>query len=495
VTPPSSALTGALQFGGTPNGLREAHDRLTLEAAASIMSEAMRDKSYQATKLGEEVARYLRWMQTADYADRTYYEYESVLYRFVLDHADLALGLRAAGRRRADRGVDRRRTGATRAPARSGRCCRPSARSSSGATAPADLERPDAVGAAAEEPPHDPAGALAASGHDIVRAQPLLRDQCCVMLLGKLGLRKNELRLLQIKDIDLDQEQIRLNQKGGDVVFHPIVFPDVLQRLAEHFTLDGSGAERVPALPALGADAQGRTKVFQREDRDAAMSMRGVHEWWVRVLERAEVPHFPMHEMRHTAGTEFHRAGRRPRADAAVHAPPLDQTTSEVYMHLDREDLTNAMLKVRWSLGRGEVRGPDQICTGVRGFAGRCLTTRPPGLMNCGRPTRSRTRMVEQYGRLVYLVPLLQADLTAVQDLVDSGRAQASGFRDRADGGTFAGRLADCVVSSLGRRSRLGGGSGNCGERFHLRDRVGRRERQTTEAVFVAGAAIALDPD
>src|SRR5688572_5916608 len=26
------------------------------------------------------------------------------------------------------------------------------------------------------------------------------------------------------------------------------------------------------------------------------------------------------------------------------------------------------------------VRGPERICTAVDGFAGRCLTTRPPGL-------------------------------------------------------------------------------------------------------------------
>jgi integrase len=171
-----------------------------------------------------------------------------------------------------------------------------------------DLERPDAVRAAAEERRTTRQAHSRHQVTDIVRAQPLLRDQCCVMLLGKLGLRKNELRLLQIKDIDLDQEQIRLNQKGGDVVFHPIVFPDVLQRLAEHFTLDDRKPNEYLLHPRWERTLKDGTKVFQREERDAAMSMRGVHEWWVRVLERAEVPHFPMHEMRHTAGTEFHRA-------------------------------------------------------------------------------------------------------------------------------------------------------------------------------------------
>jgi integrase len=351
VTPPSSALTGALQFGGTPNGLREAHDRLTLEAAAEIMEQAMKDRSYQATKLGEEVARYLAWMQSAEYADRTYYEYESVLYRFVLDNAHRSLTdyVPPEGVELVEDWV-RLHWGHTRAGTKLKVLSTLSAffkwcyvRGRISADPMPFVQRPKRRRTTRQ----------AHSRHQvtsIVLAQPLLRDQCCVMLLGKLGLRKNELRLLQIKDIDLDQEQIRLNQKGGDVVFHPIVFPDVLQRLAEHFTLDDRKPNEYLLHPLWERTLKDGTRVFQREDRTRAMSMRGVHEWWVRALERAEVPHFPMHEMRHTAGTEFHRAVHDLELTRQFLRHRSIQTTSEVYMHLDREDLTNAMLKAagRW---------------------------------------------------------------------------------------------------------------------------------------------------
>jgi integrase len=35
-----------------------------------------------------------------------------------------------------------------------------------------------------------------------------------------------------------------------------------------------------------------------------------MHEWFAKRLEEAGVEHFPMHELRHTAGTEFHRASK-----------------------------------------------------------------------------------------------------------------------------------------------------------------------------------------
>lgn len=66
---------------------------------------------------------------------------------------------------------------------------------------------------------------------------------------------------------------------------------------------------------------------------------------------------------------------------------------------------------------------------------------------------------------LVFPPPLKQADLTAVENLVNPRRAQAGSLGDRANGGTFLGGLADRLVSSLGRRNRLRGGSGDFAKR------------------------------
>jgi site-specific recombinase XerD len=65
---------------------------LTLAEAAMIMRDALRDRSYRATSLGLEVAHYYRWKKnewgaTAD----TLRDYEAILAKLALDHADLEL--------------------------------------------------------------------------------------------------------------------------------------------------------------------------------------------------------------------------------------------------------------------------------------------------------------------------------------------------------------------------------------------------------------------
>jgi integrase len=329
---------------------------LTLEEAARIMREATKDNSYQATKLGEEVVRFLRWMRANDYSDRTYYEYESVLYRFVLEHADLALSdfVPPLGVERIEDWMQRhwadRRAG-TKTKVLS--------------TLAAFFKWAYARDRIAVDPmprvhrPRRKKTTRRAHGREkvmsIVRAQENHRDRCGVMLLGLLGLRKNELRLLQIRDIELEEGQLRLHQKGGDVVFHPIVFPEVMQELAEHIQLDARREDEYLIYPRWERRLKDGTHIFQREDRERPLSMRGMHEWWVRVLERADVKHFPMHEMRHTAGTEFHRAVGDLELTRQFMRHKNAATTSEVYMHLDREDLTAAMLKAaaRWSESAG----------------------------------------------------------------------------------------------------------------------------------------------
>jgi integrase len=43
------------------------------------------------------------------------------------------------------------------------------------------------------------------------------------------------------------------------------------------------------------------------EDRKKQLSSTAMHRWWAKCLERAELPHRPMHEARPTAITEFLR--------------------------------------------------------------------------------------------------------------------------------------------------------------------------------------------
>ena len=108
-------------------------------------------------------------------------------------------------------------------------------------------------------------------------------------------------------------------------------------------------ARRLPTL------AHRRPRRFRGCKSGVAVSPRlsrpGCHEWWQRCLRRADVPHFPTHELRHTAGTEFHRAIHDLELTRRFmrHRSPV--TTSEHYMHLDQHELADAMLRAnsRWA--------------------------------------------------------------------------------------------------------------------------------------------------
>ena len=64
---------------------------IPLADAARRVREAMRDKSYRSTPLGEHVGAFMRYTLSQDWEQRSRAEYESTLYRFALYFADLEL--------------------------------------------------------------------------------------------------------------------------------------------------------------------------------------------------------------------------------------------------------------------------------------------------------------------------------------------------------------------------------------------------------------------
>lgn len=79
-------------------------------------------------------------------------------------------------------------------------------------------------------------------------------------------------------------------------------------------------------------------------------SQTGMHEWWAKRLQEAGVDHFPMHEFRHTAGTGFHLDSKDLKKTQMFMRHKSITTTADTYMHLDREDLEEAMrlAYLRW---------------------------------------------------------------------------------------------------------------------------------------------------
>jgi hypothetical protein len=82
---PAAASDGSRRSNGR-------HARLTLGEAARIIREAVKDKSYRKTPLGQLVGRYLRWYRDEYGAtDSTIRDYEAVLARMSRRHPDTRL--------------------------------------------------------------------------------------------------------------------------------------------------------------------------------------------------------------------------------------------------------------------------------------------------------------------------------------------------------------------------------------------------------------------
>jgi len=168
----------------------------------------------------------------------------------------------------------------------------------------------------------------------IVAAQTSLRDQACVLLMGRL--RRDELRRLQVKNVNLAAGLVHVQGKGGKRGKRaqvPIVYSNLAETLYLHLSGEGRQADEY--------------LLYAKKDRERMLSPTGVHNWWVRCLERAGVPHFPMHELRHSAIDEL----RRQTGDivaASQLARHESVATTQTYLHPTQEDLIARMKQVEW---------------------------------------------------------------------------------------------------------------------------------------------------
>ena len=78
-------------------------------------------------------------------------------------------------------------------------------------------------------------------------AQPSLRDQIAVQLLGRLALRRNELRLLKVGDFDMGRGTVRVHGKGGKIAVLPLGFKTLKRDLEVY--LVGRGASEYLLYP------------------------------------------------------------------------------------------------------------------------------------------------------------------------------------------------------------------------------------------------------
>jgi integrase len=156
-----------------------------------------------------------------------------------------------------------------------------------------------------------------------------MRDQAAILLLGRLGLRRNDLRLLQIADIDLGRDEIYLRYtKGGEEHVLPIAFADVREAIYLHLQ-----AERREPAEYL---------VYPKRERTRPFSPAGIDDWFRRCCNQAGVSGYTMHQLRYAAADDLHR-----RSGSIYHAKQLlrhkSVATTEVYAGSGVDDLRHAI--------------------------------------------------------------------------------------------------------------------------------------------------------
>ena len=171
---------------------------------------------------------------------------------------------------------------------------------------------------------------------DLVFAQETIRDRVAVQLLARLGLRKNELRLLQIRDVNFSTNEIRVKGKGGKVRLVPITS---LRSLRDDLYFHVLAEELRPTDYLL----------YPRADRSRPMNPSAVHRWFGRCLDRAGLPSMPMHELRHTAADHLYRATNDLTAVQMLLGHESVGTT-QAYLHPTTDDLDRrlAVVEAAW---------------------------------------------------------------------------------------------------------------------------------------------------
>ena len=343
---------------------------LTIAAAARIVREAVKDRSYGATPLGLEVRKYYRWKKNEWGATaETLRDYEAILAKLALFFADLELADFAppVGTERLRECWDHHwgeRSPRTRGKVRSvwidffewavrerglvGNPARPLAAPKKRDVA-TDIFLPSVV-------------------ERIVGAQTYPADVVGTTLILRYGLRRGGLASVRRRDFDFERQLLTVHTKGGRI--YPLPLPDKALWLAVgHLDLEAQwrddnwllyrqdtrrmqvDLDEAEDVLTIGKERIGYANVTRRfHDRKPTGKL--VHRWWYRCLERAGlIPEgttsgMNMHRGRHTAATELQRSHHDLRLTQLLlgHA---DIRSTARYAQLDTADLAQALLELQ----------------------------------------------------------------------------------------------------------------------------------------------------
>jgi integrase/recombinase XerC len=297
----------------------------SLALAALIRAAAMKDKSYRVSPVGSEVGRFMRALRWSDKAQNTLDTYETVLSRLALDFAHLQsldeFDIETL------RGFLDEHWGESAAATRANRLA--AVRSFFAwaveegrlTTNPAVTIKPPKI-RNRERHAYKPDFI-----HALIQAQPQLRDRIALTLLARLGLRRNELRLLKLRDVDLHEGTVLVHGKGGKQVILPLGFAQLKSDLEVY-------------LIARNLDEH---LLYARNRTEEPMDGSSVHRWFKRCLDRAGLPAtVEMHELRHSAADNLWRQTGNLLLVQQLLRHESSETTQR-YVHPTRDDLSEAL--------------------------------------------------------------------------------------------------------------------------------------------------------
>jgi integrase len=309
---------------------------LILAEAARLREAAVKDKTYQATPIGQLAKRYLDGLAFDNYSPKTIEERERYLAYLAIDYAHLTpaeiveMHLREFLARWKDSAVNTRRQAVSTIrvffdwahehdfiainPARKIRTPRTKQQDSRRNAYERNVVR------------------------QLVAAQTQRRDRAALLLMYWCALRRGELRQVQVRDLDFYNRILTVHGKGGTVLEQNL--PEPVARELEAYLLD-AGAQ--PDWFLLSPQKKVKRGTYPLYSYDTVTpnprepySLSGITRWFENCRARAGLEHVGMHELRHTAGTHFHMEGHDLVATQHFmrHANPA--TTAKTYVHLDR---------------------------------------------------------------------------------------------------------------------------------------------------------------
>lgn len=177
----------------------------------------------------------------------------------------------------------------------------------------------------------------------LVVAQADRRDKTAILMLYWCALRRNELRQVQWRHIDLGRRVLTVFGKGGRVDEQNI--PEPLALELERLSQDDDPLPDEYLLFPRKIGRRGGYPAYEIgivwEDRLSPLSRSGIDKWFQRARTRAGLDEASdkvlMHELRHSAGTHAQESGHDLVATQHMLRHKSAATTERTYVHLDRK--------------------------------------------------------------------------------------------------------------------------------------------------------------